>query len=406
MVEIERADSSWLARLIGFAQLLRRRGMTVGTQQVISWIRAIDLVGWLDLETFYQIAQTTLLNREADRVNFRQAFLDYWGGRTDSIQSEASGRLESTAASPPIQAASHSEAVGAQPAHMDEVSGPQELSQAGLYSAREMLRRKDFATVTEQERQQIQEILKDFALNLATYKTRRYRAGDGDRLDLRASLRHNLRFGGEWLQWDKRKRKRQLRPVVVLADISGSMQAYSRMLLLFVHALWRGYRADVEAFLFGTQLTRITPAFRNQPQERFLDRISALASDWSGGTRIGKSLESFHLDWARRVLNRRPVVIIISDGWDRGDPALLARVMARLQRSSASLIWLNPWLGSASFEPRTRGMLASLPYIDHFLPAHNLASLQDLADLLGQLSTPNQGQRVAYPVSNLRSVAA
>jgi hypothetical protein len=205
-----------------------------------------------------------------------------------------------------------------------------------------------------------------------------------------------MRLGGEWLHWDRRRRKIQQPKIVVLADISGSMERYSRVLLRFIYGLARGYQPGVEAFLFGTRLTRITPALKSFSAAHFTERIGALAPDWSGGTQIGGSLEAFHLEWARRVLNQHAVVMVISDGWDRGDPERLARAMARLQRSASGLIWLNPLLGSETYQPETRGMKAALPYIDHFLPAHNLDSLISLGHLLARLShsmeSPNRNR--------------
>jgi uncharacterized protein with von Willebrand factor type A (vWA) domain len=179
---------------------------------------------------------------------------------------------------------------------------------------------------------------------------------------------------------------------VVIADISGSMERYTRLLLQFVYSLGRGLHQRVEAFVFSTRLTRITHQIRERDVEGAFQRIARLVPDWSGGTRIGEALQTFNYDWSRRVLGQGAVVLLISDGWDRGDPALLGTEIARLQRSCHRLIWLNPLLGSEQYEPLTRGMQAALPYIDDFLPVHNLASLEDLASLL-QCSGENRPVR-------------
>jgi uncharacterized protein with von Willebrand factor type A (vWA) domain len=173
---------------------------------------------------------------------------------------------------------------------------------------------------------------------------------------------------------------------VVIADISGSMERYTRLLLHFVYGLSEGMQEMVEAFVFSTRLTRITRQLHNKDVEQAMRRVSQSVPDWSGGTRIGDALKRFNFDWGRRVLGRGAVVLIISDGWDRGDPAVLGQEVARLQRSCYRLIWLNPLLGSPRYEPLTRGIQAALPHIDDFLPVHNLASLEELANLLASVS--------------------
>jgi uncharacterized protein with von Willebrand factor type A (vWA) domain len=194
-------------------------------------------------------------------------------------------------------------------------------------------------------------------------------------------MRASLRRGGEVLSLATRTRKRKRRDLVLLCDISGSMDRYSRLLLQFVHTV-RHSVGRVEAFVFGTRLTRITRQIRHRDIRKALDDVSASVADWAGGTRIGECLRAFNLHWAHRVLGRGAIVLIISDGWDRGDIELLAAEMRRLQRGAYRLIWLNPLLGSSRYRPQTVGMQAALPYIDNFLPAHNLRSLMQLADLL------------------------
>jgi uncharacterized protein with von Willebrand factor type A (vWA) domain len=178
--------------------------------------------------------------------------------------------------------------------------------------------------------------------------------------------------------------RRKPRPLVVLCDVSGSMAPYTRMLLYFLHTLHRGV-SHSEVFLFGTRLTRITRQLKARDVDRALSEVGKRVTDWSGGTRLGEALRTFNTRWARRVLGHGAVVCIISDGWDRGDPALLAAEMAHLQRVSFRLIWLNPLLGVRGYRPLTRGMSAALQHIDDFLPANNLASLEALAHLLSRL---------------------
>jgi uncharacterized protein with von Willebrand factor type A (vWA) domain len=188
------------------------------------------------------------------------------------------------------------------------------------------------------------------------------------------------------VEWPTRKKKDKPRPLVVIADISGSMERYTRLLLHFIYGLSEGLDEVVEAFVFSTRLTHITRQLRNKDVDQAMHQISRSVPDWSGGTRIGEAFKRFNFDWGRRVLGRGAVVLVISDGWDRGEPELLGQEIARLQRSCYRLIWLNPLLGSPRYEPLTRGIQAAMPYIDDFLPVHNLASLEDLAAYLAKVS--------------------
>jgi hypothetical protein len=184
---------------------------------------------------------------------------------------------------------------------------------------------------------------------------------------------------------------------VVLADISGSMERYTRLLLLFAYGLAASLPQAVESFVFGTRLTRVTRELAGRDPDGALAAVSRRVPDWSGGTRIGEALRAFNFAWGRRVLGRGAVVLIISDGWDRGDPAALREEMARLQRSCHRLIWLNPLLGGADYEPLTRGIQAALPFTDDFLPAHNLASLEELARRLETLGPERRARRPPAP---------
>jgi uncharacterized protein with von Willebrand factor type A (vWA) domain len=217
---------------------------------------------------------------------------------------------------------------------------------------------------------------------------------------MRRMIRDNLRHGGEPINLAYRRRVFRTRPLVVLSDISGSMERYSRMLLHFIHALTHGLKdTTVEAFVFGTRLTRITRHLRYKDVDESLDELSEVVYDWSGGTRIGEALKAFNYQWARRVLGRGAVVLVISDGWDRGDLTLLGKEILRLQRATHRLIWLNPLLGSDEYKPVQRGMATVMPCVDDFLPVHNLASLEQLAEVLSLVAAirPVRKQRVCPP---------
>jgi uncharacterized protein with von Willebrand factor type A (vWA) domain len=212
-------------------------------------------------------------------------------------------------------------------------------------------------------------------------RSRRYEAAPhGRAYDLRRSLHGTLRHGGDLLLLARRTRRRRPRPLVLLCDVSGSMARYARILLQFLYIVAR--RRRVEAFVFSTRLTRITRHLANGIADVALDAAVAAAGDWGGGTRIGAALRTFNVEWVRRVAGRGAIVIVVSDGCDRGDVALLAQEIARLHRSCHRLIWLNPWLGQTGYAPEVRGMQAALPHVDDFLPVHNLASLEQLAATL------------------------
>jgi uncharacterized protein with von Willebrand factor type A (vWA) domain len=204
-------------------------------------------------------------------------------------------------------------------------------------------------------------------------------------VDLRRALAHSVRTGGDVFKLPRRRRRTRPRPVVLLCDISGSMDRYSRILLHFAYAIGRRHRR-VEAFVFSTELTRVTSELRAGRLDEAVADVSRAVPDWSGGTRIGEALRQFHQRWTRRALHGGPVVLLISDGWDRGDPVVLREQIKRLQRSCHRLIWLNPLIGTVDYAPLTRGLQAALPFVDHFLPARTLTNLADLARHLNTLA--------------------
>jgi uncharacterized protein with von Willebrand factor type A (vWA) domain len=268
------------------------------------------------------------------------------------------------------------------------------------YSRDEVLRHKDFGEMSWEEIQEAKQAIANLEWKLGQRRTRRLRPSGKGRLNMRRVIRDNLRHGGEPIRLAFRQRVYRPRALVILCDISGSMERYSRMLLHFIHALTHGLKAtNVEVFTFGTRLTRITRHLRYKDVDESLDEVGAAVGDWSGGTRIGEALRNFNFRWARRVLGRGAVVLVISDGWDRGDLNLLAQEIHRLQRSAYRLIWLSPLLGSDEYRPVQRGIATIMPCVDDFLPVHNLASLEQLAQVLSQVATqrPMRKQRLCAP---------
>jgi uncharacterized protein len=262
-----------------------------------------------------------------------------------------------------------------------------EEQEVASYSQAEVLRQKDFDALSQAEMTEVRRLIRLMRLPAGLTRSRRARPGGHDRLDIRRVLRRSLRFGGELLVFSWKHPTLRPRPLVLLCDISGSMERYTRLLLNFAYAL-KSASARVEAFVFATRLTRITRLLRSHDVDAALNRVVASVDDWSGGTRIGEAIETFNRRYARRVLSHGATVVIISDGWDRGDAVQMRRAIARLQRSCHRLIWMNPLMGAPGYEPLTLGLQAALPFVDDFLPAHNLANLEALGRLL--LETANR----------------
>jgi uncharacterized protein with von Willebrand factor type A (vWA) domain len=369
--------------LLLFGRLLRRAGLDVHGGRLRDAAEALTLVGIARRADVRLVLRTMLVHRREDLPLFDRAFELFWKRRGETwgrgdLRSlgEARSRVELRFAMPGADTgldAGESNAGGEPP-----VVGRR------TWSAREAFRQKSFAAYTEEEIHEAAAAVAALRWEPGRRRTRRWAPGSGRALDLRRVLRRNLSTGGEVLRLPRRVRRERVRPLVVIADISGSMERYSRMLLHFVHALVAD-RRRVEAFLFATRLSRITTQLRRDHPDAAVRAVGRAVHDWAGGTRIGDSLRAFNVTWARRVLAGGAVVLVVSDGWDRGDPRRLAAEIAHLHRSCHRLIWLNPLLGTPGYEPLTRGMQAARPHVDDFLPVHNLASLGALAERLNSL---------------------
>ncbi|MFO7538784.1 MAG: VWA domain-containing protein [Chloroflexota bacterium] len=381
-----------LHNMVLFGRLLRALGMDVNPGRMIDLVQALDHIEIGQRSDFYHTCRSLLVHHKDDLPLFDQAFTLFWyklwkDGLPVDLFGQPLNRPQSQTIiiPPPLTAAEE------QAGSDDEESDAAETDQTVIeltktYSVREQLRHKDFSQLTAEEVQAVKQVMAQLVWQLGQRRTRRQQPGRGQRLDFRRSLRRNLRYGGEMLQWSRREYKYKPRPLIVIADISGSMERYTALLLHFLYSLAEGLAQPVESFVFSTRLTRTTRQLRGRDIERALAEVSTSVTDWAGGTRIGEAIKTFNFEWGRRVLGKGAVVVLISDGWDRGDPHLLGEEMGRLQRSCHRLIWLNPLLGSTQYEPLTRGMQAALPYIDDFLPVHNLASLEDLAHHLAGLT--------------------
>ena len=372
----------FLHNLLLFGRMLRRLGLDVHVGRMLDAVTVIDDIGISRRRDFREALRTLLVHRKDDLALFDEAFDVFWRQpkhSKTSLDLRSMGeqrRFRQPQVGPPPPGKSTNDR-GEENDDSDEDIDQVELTRT--FSAREVLREKSFANYTAEEMDQARAMLDELRWDIGLRRTRRWGKGNGRNLDLRRAMRKNLRFGGEVVELPRRRRKATPRRLVLICDVSGSMERYTRILLQFVHSLYGGLDNRVEAFLFATRLTRVTGHLGYQDIDRAIGEVSKSVPDWAGGTRIGDVLKVFNYRWARRVLGWGSIVLIVSDGWDRGEPDAFGAEMARLQRSSHRLIWLNPLAGAEGYEPLTRGMQAALPYIDDLLPVHNLASLEDLA---------------------------
>jgi uncharacterized protein with von Willebrand factor type A (vWA) domain len=380
-------SGQFLHNLLLFGRVLRKLGLDINPGRMMDLVNALDHIEIGRKSDFYYSARALLVHDREDLPLFDQAFELFWRKPSESWDVEWQGLTQRRRRSRPIVTPPPLDS--ATPATNDSASAPSQemtvIEVTRTYSDRELLRQKNFAEMSAEEAEAVKRMMSHLLWNVNERRTRRKRPGKGHVIDLRRTLRHSLRTEGEILRWSYREPKLKPRPLVIIADISGSMERYTRLLLHFIYGMKSALRQPVEAFVFSTRLTRITRPLQVRDLDLALKQVGLLVHDWAGGTRIGESLKTFNFDWGRRVLGRGAVVLIISDGWDRGDVELLKREMARLKRNCHRLIWLNPLLGAPDYEPLTRGIQAALPHIHDFLPVHNLASLEDLAIRLSEL---------------------
>ena len=383
-------SGKFLHNLLLFGRVLRKLGLDVNPGRMMDLVSALDYIEIGRKEDFYHAARSLLVHEREDIPLFDEAFELFWRKPADSwdlgewqVITRQRKRSAPVVIPPPLKDApetNDSSAASGKELTVIEVTRS--------YSDREVLRNKNFAEMSTEEAEAVKQMMSQLLWNVSERRTRRKRPGKGQSVDLRRTLRRSLRSGGEILNWSYREPKTKPRPLVIIADISGSMERYTRLLLHFIYGMKSALHQPVEAFVFSTRLTRITRPLQIRDLDRALKEVGLLVHDWAGGTRIGESLKTFNFDWGRRVLGRGAVVLVISDGWDRGDVDLLKREMARLKRNCHRLIWLNPLLGAPDYQPLTRGIQAALPHIHDFLPVHNLASLEDLARRLSALDRP------------------
>jgi len=375
-----------LPRLGAFARLLHDAGLEAGPRRLTDATRALTFIDLKRERDFRSALRTVFVSRKDEIPTFEAAFDIFWAPHDPHASAGLiPGRSRPLPLSPErAKAWSSVLRLNSSQLNREQDTRTVPVTSSG-YSAEELLRQKDFDAMTWEETEQVRRLLEQAPWRVAERRTRRLRAARSGAIDLRRTARHAIRSSGELVRLFRRRPRMRRRPLVLVCDVSGSMERYSRLLMIFAHAIAR--REDLEAFVFSTRLTRITRLLRQRDLDRALASVTKGVHDFSGGTRIGEALSDFNRRWARRVLGHGAVVIIVSDGWDRGNPDQLTAELIHLRRSAHRLIWLNPLLGSDGYEPLTRGMVAALPYCDDFLAAHNLQALDDLGRLLAGLDS-------------------
>ena len=379
-----------LANTLMFGRVLKDLGFRMGLSQVIDANRCMPLIDIRSRVDFHRTLAANLLHEHEDIEPFNQVFEAFWQG---DMEIEPGIETMEVPAESPDEALESSddsggnmeETVAEREGASDDSSTDPDPLMVPTYSPNEQLNEKDFSEMGIEESRAVTQAILLIASKIATQVSRRKkRARRGTEIDPRGTMRRNIKYGGEVIELVARKRRIKKTRVVLLCDVSGSMDCYSRFLIQFMYGL-QNELWGVETFVFSTTLSRITHLIRTKNIGNALDKISKSVLGWSGGTNIGRSLEIFNRDFAVSTVTHRTVVVIISDGWDRGDVGVLERQMQALKRRCGKMIWLNPLLASENYEPLCKGMQAALPYLDLFLSAHNANSLVHLGHTMRKL---------------------
>jgi uncharacterized protein with von Willebrand factor type A (vWA) domain len=378
-----------LPNLLAFGRALKELGIKVSLSQVIDVSRAVEFVDLADKEDFRALLRSNLISQKEDFPVFDMLFDCFW--REQSYERVPMETLEIQGTPTESGAQEGGDEEGLEEAVAETVATEnvplENLDEFSIptYSPQELLNRKDFSEMGVEESRAIARAILLIATKIATQISRRKKLGrKGNVVDPRWTMRRNMKYGGEIIDLVNRKRRIKKTRVVLLCDVSGSMDCYSRFLIQFMYGL-QNELWGVETFVFSTSLSRITHLIRTKDIANALEKISGSILGWSGGTNIGRSLHTFNRNFAPSMVTHRTVVVIISDGWDRGDVSLLEREMQDLKRRCKKIIWLNPLLASDNYEPLCKGMQAALPYLDLFLSVHNVNSLIALGRTLQKM---------------------
>jgi uncharacterized protein with von Willebrand factor type A (vWA) domain len=360
---------------VGFARLLRELGIAVTVGSTVTFARALGEVGVGDEAAVYWAGRATLLTCPEDAPLYDRAFAAWWRDQSPASGLPAEEQQVTIAVDDPD---------GDEPPVDDGAHADDDRPTVALrWSATEVLRSKDFAECTPGELEEAHRLMADIRMVGALRRSRRHRPSNvrRGRPDIRRTVKGALHSGGDVARLERLAPGTRRRRIVLLLDVSGSMEPYARALMRFAHAAVAA-RRQVEAFALGTRLTRLTRELSSRDPDEALTRAASSVSDWSGGTRLGEGLRAFNDEWGVRGMARGAIVVLLSDGWDRGDPDDLAEQMARLHRVAHKVIWVNPLKASPGYQPLARGMAAALPHVDEFVEGHSLASLEELAEVL------------------------
>lgn len=368
-----------LRNLIQFARRLQAEGLLVTPDEAVDALRALEHIDLGDRREFYLALRAVFTSRVDDLPVFDRVFAEFWRlvpGSLDDADQDC-GASEETRSPDGLENSSET-VTQISLEEWNEADSSDEEQEVPGYSAEEVLRTKDFSTFQPNELDEIIRLTARLARKMAMRLSRRQRpTRHGHVIDPRRTMRLNIKYGGDPLELARKRRKIAKTKLVLICDVSGSMDIYSRFLLQFIYAVQHTF-ANVESFVFSTQLTRVTDYFEREDIYDALRTIEREVLDWSGGTRIGQSLKTFNELYARSMVDRHTVVLILSDGWDTGEAALLDEQMDVLSRRAARVIWLNPLKASPGYQPLCKGMSTALPYVDIFASAHNLESLLEL----------------------------
>ncbi len=378
-------EHTLIQQITDFCRLLRQMGVNVTTTNQLSWCKSLELIDISERETFYHTARTNLIANQANKETFDLAFNLFWRYPRPEFQTvDTEGEEPEPSALQDLYDADNEENVIDQWLDFEQENDEEEGQEDDpiAYSMEDVLTRKDFSEFTTEDMEKAQDIVAKLAAILATKLSRRkVISKKGKIIDFRRSWRRSLAHGGEPLELMRKQQKIKKTKILLLCDVSGSMDCYAKFLIQFIYGMQQELR-EVEVAVFSTHLTNITGLLRRKGLAEGLNEVANVVPDWSGGTKIGESLLEFYRQFATSFSAYRSVVILISDGWDRGEADLLRRSMEMLHRHAYKLIWLNPLLGSDTYQPICRGIRTALPYVDYFLPAHNLESLAQLTKVL------------------------
>lgn len=378
-IDVER---SVIERVTAFCRLLRERGLVVTPAESVDAVRLLEWIDLTDRTELHLALRALLATRREDLAAFDALFAEWWRLSQPAEQRPSDGNSAPRRRPGAPDETKRGDAAALALSRWSSASGVTDgeaPAPLALPSSNESRAKKDFAAFAADELDEIERLTRQIARRINARRSRRWKSahgGSGSRVDLRRTIRLSLRTGGDIVELARRERKLRRTNLVALCDVSGSMDLYSRFLLQFLYALQHAF-ARVETFVFSTSLVSISESLRRDEYRSALAALARSETGWSGGTKIGASIAQFVAEWPR-LIDRRTVVIVLSDGWDTGEPTLLGDAMREIHRRAGRVLWLNPLLGSPSYKPLTRGMQAALPYVDVFAPAHNVASLAAL----------------------------